>query len=156
MEPRERDSEPCSSSSWGLEPRGPGGAHLAVQIVQQPGVLFNFCGCSASLPGPGGAELLGNAPRVHRGACRGCAPKGAEAAHGPTPTRQAGGRPPRTAPPCPSHPAAGGQCRYEEKDLIVPSTNRHTPDLCYCAPSIEMQTSRVRRPQSAPAPSAPQ
>lgn len=73
-----------------------------------------------------------------------------------TSTRRAARRPPRAAKPCPPHPAAGGQCRYEEKASNVPPANRHTPDLRYCAPSIEMQTSRVRRPQSARAPGASQ
>lgn len=83
--------------------------------------------------------------------------RGAQKQHTtPSPKGRAARRPPRAAPPCPSHPAAGGQCRYEEKDSIVSSANSHTPDLCYCAPSIEMQTSRVRRPQSARAPGAPQ
>lgn len=67
----------------------------------------------------------------------------------PTPTRRAARRPPTRARACPPHPAAGGQCCYEEKAPIVRTANRHTPDLSYCASSIQMQTSRVRRPQSA-------
>lgn len=47
-------------------------------------------------------------------------------------------------------PVAGGQCCYEEKESIVWTPDCHTPDLHYCALSIEMQSSSVCHPQSAP------
>lgn len=114
--------------------------------AQQPGVLHNSLGCSVRVRRTGVVPVANS--RAGAGA--------GEWHAAPTPTRQAPPPPPRAAGPCPPHPAAGGQCCYEEKAPIVPTTNCHTPDLRYCAPPIEMQTSRVRRPQSAcPPPPAP-
>lgn len=145
MAPRERDSELRTSSSWGQEP----------PVSAQRTWLRRLCGSRCEDPGAREGGLHANGPLVQGHRCRGCALGGAGAARGPIPTRRVAQRPPRAAGPYPPHPAAGGQCRYEEKASIVPPANRHTPDLRYCALSIEMQTSRVRRPQSARASQRP-
>lgn len=121
MAPRERDSKTHFPSSRGLEPRRPGGAHRA----QQPGVLFSSRGRSARLRGPGGRNY-----RQARWGARRRVPTDAGAARCPDPhargssvTLTRGG-----ALPTPLHPAAGGQCRYEEKASIVlpAATTRQT------------------------------
>lgn len=161
MAPGERDSKTRFPSFWDWN-LGSGRSGSA------PGAAPR---CSFHLlpPPPPPARLLRKPERTGWGGItsRGC--KGTRAAdarqrtperHGAqTPSLQAARRHSPAAPPCPpqpspphptpAQPAAGGQCRYEEKASIIPPANRHTPDLPYCAPSIEMQTSRVRRPQSA-------
>lgn len=149
---------PGKGTGTGTRTWGPGGA--LAHLVQHQGVLFTSHphtanpGYPESFRGLGGTELqaVGAKGRVQR-----TLTKGRRSGTGKqTLSLLAACRHSPAAPPCPPHPtplhpAAGGQCRYEEKASIIPRANRHTPDLPYCAPSIEMQTSRVRRPQSAPA-----
>lgn len=54
-------------------------------LRRQCNSLFNFRGCSASLPGPGEAELRANLLPVYQGACRGRSRWVAEVARGPDP-----------------------------------------------------------------------
>lgn len=117
------------------EPRNPTGFGLSIPVC-----FSALCGWA----------------RVHhnpskQGKSKRCAPRGGGAARGSDPHVPGNpARPPRTAG-LSAHPTRRqvDSVAMKEKALIVPIANCHTPDLLFCVPRIEMQTSRVCRQQSA-------